>query len=122
MITASGDGCTPGEEGIVGLSQLSPKRLRALEHDVQALRLRIDGATFEEIAVALGYRTRSAAWKCVFRARTRRLLELRALLERLPLADAARQLAALERRVPVGPAGGGLRQRRRAAAERLPRR
>jgi hypothetical protein len=38
------------------LSQLSPKILRALENDVQALRLRIAGKTFEEIASALGYR------------------------------------------------------------------
>jgi hypothetical protein len=89
----------------VGLSQLSPKRLRALEHDVQALRLRIDGATFEEIAVALGYRSKGSAWKAVNRAKTARLMELARLVPQLALADSRRQLAAIERRITALNAG-----------------
>jgi hypothetical protein len=81
------------------LSQLSPKTLRALENDVQALRLRIAGNTFEEIALALGYRSKSSAWKAVLRAKTRRLIELARLVPRLERAEIARQGAALERRI-----------------------
>lgn len=81
------------------LSQLSPKTLRALEHDVEALRLRIEGKTFEEIASALGYHSRGSAWKAVHRAKTARLLELARLLQRLELVDTRRQFAAVERRI-----------------------
>jgi hypothetical protein len=93
------------------LSQLSPKLLRALENDVQALRLRIQGATFEEIAAALGYRTRSAAWKCVFRARTSRLVELARLVQQLELAESERWLANIERRIKALNEGLGVRHR-----------
>jgi hypothetical protein len=85
------------------LSQLSPKTLRALENDVQALRLRIAGNTFEEIALALGYRSKSSAWKAVFRAKTARLIELARLVPRLERAEIARQGAALERRLKATP-------------------
>ena len=81
------------------LSQLSPKILRALENDVQAMQLRIQGATFDEIAVALGYRSKSSAWKAVRRAQTSRLIELARLVPRLECAEIARQGAALERRI-----------------------
>jgi hypothetical protein len=100
------------EEAAV-LSRLSPKTLRALENDVQALRLRLQGATFEEIAAALGYRTRSAAWKCVFRARTSRLIELARLVEQLELAESQQRLAAIERRIQALNTGVGVRPRQR---------
>jgi hypothetical protein len=85
------------------LSQLSPKILRALENDVRALRLRIEGKTFDEIATALGYRSKSSAWKAVYRAKTARLIELARLVPRLERADLARQGAALERRLKARP-------------------
>jgi hypothetical protein len=81
------------------LSQLSPRILRALENDVQALHLRLEGRTFEEIALALGYRSKSSAWKAVDRARTARLVELGRLVQRLNLADTTQRLAAIERRI-----------------------
>jgi hypothetical protein len=93
------------------LSHLSPKTLRALEHDVEALRLRVAGHTFEEIAVALGYHSRGSAWKAVHRAKTARLLELARLLKRLELVDTRRQCAAIERRIAA--LNGGKASRRR---------
>jgi hypothetical protein len=80
-------------------SQLSPKTLRALEHEVQALRLRIAGHTFAEIATALGFRSKGSAWKAVNRAKTARLMELARLVRRLERVDAERQFAAVERRL-----------------------
>jgi hypothetical protein len=93
-------------------SQLSPKTLRALENDVRAVQLRLQGATFEHIAVTLGYRSKGSAWKAVNRAKTARLVELSRLVERLERADAERQFAALERRL------NGLQERGRRRSRR----
>jgi hypothetical protein len=94
------------------LSQLSPKTLRALENDVQALRLRIEGHTFEEIARALGFRSKGSAWKAVNRAKTARLVELARLVHRLERVDAERQFAAVERRLNGLQERGGSRSAR----------
>jgi hypothetical protein len=99
------------EEGIV-LSQLSPKTLRALEHEVQALRLRIAGYTFAEIATAIGFRSKGAAWKAVNRAKTARLAELARLVQRLQRADAERQFATVARRLNGRQKGGSVRSAR----------
>jgi hypothetical protein len=90
-------------------SRLSPITLKALEHDVQALRLRLAGHTFAEIATALGFRSKGSAWKAVNRAKTARLMELARLVHRLERVDAERQFAALERRVKALQAGKGRR-------------
>lgn len=86
-------------------SRLSPKVLKALENEVEALRLRIAGKTFKEIALALGYQSKGAAWKAVDRAKTARLVELARLVARLEQVDAGRELAAIERRVNALQAG-----------------
>jgi hypothetical protein len=95
-------------------SRLSPITLKALEHDVQALRLRLAGHTFAEIATALGFRSKGSAWNAVNRAKTARLMELARLVERLGRADAARQFAAVERRLI------GLQERGRRRSRQLP--
>jgi hypothetical protein len=111
-------GFPPSTHGGVSDTQGS-RSLRALENDVQALRLRVEGATFDEIASALGYRTRSAAWKAVYRARTARLLELARLVRQLELVGSQQRLAAIERRIEALNAGVGVRQGRRLASLRV---
>jgi len=80
-------------------SQLSPRTLQALERELQAVELRIQGKSFQEIADALDYRHRASAWLAVRRAKVARLLELARLVERLERIDAERQFAAVERRL-----------------------
>ena len=46
-------------------SRTSPRRLASLEKQRQALALRIRGATFQQIAVAVGYKTRQGAFVAV---------------------------------------------------------
>ena len=59
-----------------GESATSPRRLEAIEKQRQALELRRAGATYEEIARAVGYGTsRSAAYKAVMSAIHRVLQE-----------------------------------------------
>jgi hypothetical protein len=79
-------------------SQLGPKTLKAIDNELRAMRLRIQGATFTQIAAELGYHTRSAAWKAVHRAKTARLVELAHLVAELIIVDEERHLEALERR------------------------
>jgi hypothetical protein len=93
------------------LSQLSPRLLRASERDVQAVRLRIAGKTLEEIALALGYRSKGSAWKAVARAKTARLVELARLVRRPERVEVERDLAAVERRVKALQSGKGNRSR-----------
>src|ERR1700736_4114313 len=49
-------------------SPTSPRRLRALENQRQALGLRMAGASFDEIAESLGYANRAGAHKAVMTA------------------------------------------------------
>jgi hypothetical protein len=79
-------------------SQLGPKTLKAIDNELRAMRLRIKGCTFTQIAAELGFHTRSAAWKAVHRAKTARLVELAHLVDKLIIADGERHLQALERR------------------------
>jgi hypothetical protein len=79
-------------------SQLGPKTLKALDNELRAMRLRIQGFTFTQIAAELGYLTRSAAWKAVHRAKTARLVELAHLVAELTITAEERHLEALERR------------------------
>jgi len=44
------------------------RRMEEAQRRRRALELRVAGATYEEIAEALGYSSRSAAWKAVWRA------------------------------------------------------
>jgi hypothetical protein len=94
-------------------SRLSPKVLKALENDVQALRLRIEGKSFEEIALALGYQSKGSAWKAVDRAKTARLVELGRRVQRLNLADAKQRLEAIERQIKALNEGDHVGFRRR---------
>lgn len=50
-----------------GESLTSPRRLRALERQTHALRLRAQGCTYTEIADALGYASRRGAHNAVSR-------------------------------------------------------
>ncbi len=51
-----------------GESRFSPRRVAAVLRSAEALRLRAAGATFETIALALGFRDRSGAYRAVDRA------------------------------------------------------
>jgi hypothetical protein len=48
-----------------GESATSPRRLKAKDKQLQALTLRKAGATYEQIAEAVGYRDKSGARKAV---------------------------------------------------------
>lgn len=50
-----------------GESKTSPRRLIALERQIQVLRLRAQGYTFQQIAKALGYTSRQGAHSAVSR-------------------------------------------------------
>ena len=54
-----------------GESLLSPRRIAATLRTAEALRLRIEGATYAAIARQLGYRTRGGAWRAIHRALAR---------------------------------------------------
>ncbi len=49
----------------MGESKTSPRRLLAAEKHAQALHLRLGGATFDEIAHALGYAGKAGAYRAV---------------------------------------------------------
>lgn len=51
-----------------GESLLSPRRIAAKLRACEAMRLRGAGFTYTAIARALGYRSRSAAWRAIHRA------------------------------------------------------
>jgi hypothetical protein len=88
-------------------SQLSPRSLLALQRELQAIEMRIQGKSFQEIADALNYRHRGSAWLAVRRAKVARLIELARLVKRLEQVEIARDLAAFERRVKALQAGKG---------------
>ncbi len=48
-----------------GQSKSSPRRIAAKERQKRALQLRMAGASFDQIAESLGYRSRSGAFKAV---------------------------------------------------------
>lgn len=45
------------------------QKVEAAERQAQAMQLKLAGATYEEIATALGYSSKQAAWRSVQRAR-----------------------------------------------------
>ena len=92
-------------------SQLSPRSLLALQRELQAVEMRIQGKSFQEIADALGYRHRESAWLAVRRAKLARLIELAELVRRLERVEVERDLAAVERRVKALQSGKGSRSR-----------
>ena len=61
-----------------GESKTSPRRIEAVERARQALELRIAGATFDQIAVQLGYASKAGAY-----------LAVKAALDRVPAAEVA---------------------------------
>ena len=48
-----------------GESKTSPRRIKAVQRQKQALTLRLSGASFEQIAVALGYASKAGAYMSV---------------------------------------------------------
>jgi hypothetical protein len=79
-------------------NQFSRRKLAILETDLQALRLRLEGCTFQQISDCLHFRHRASAWKAIRRAKLDRLVELAQLVQRLGVADAQWQFATIERR------------------------
>jgi len=69
-----------------GESKTSPRRLRAVERQVQALRLRARGHTYGHIAAVLGYASRRGAHMAVSR-----------MVRRQPAVDEVDVLVELER-------------------------
>lgn len=74
-------------------------RALARWREAEAIRLRLEGLSYHDIARALGYRTRSAAWKAVHRGLERNVAEqvdtyrFQALVDLEILQDAAWQAA-----------------------------
>jgi hypothetical protein len=90
-------------------SQLSPRSLLALQRERQAIEMRIQGKSFQEIADALNYRHRGSAWLAVRRAKVARLIELAELVQRLERVKITRDLAAVEQRAKALQSGKGSR-------------
>ena len=89
-----------------GESKTSPRRLAAAERQRQALALRVGGASFEQIAAALGYKDKSGGYRSVMAALAR-VPEPEAKVFRIINLERLNQMrlrywATLQRRLPPG--------------------
>lgn len=95
--------CWPPRGRGRGETRYSIRRAQAVFRTVEALKLRIHGATYRQIALTLGYADKSVAWNAVHRAlaeerRQARMRERFLTAEERALYEAALALDAEERR------------------------
>jgi hypothetical protein len=83
-------------------SQISPRRAQAALRQAEALKLRLSGATYDDIAQQLGYGSAESAWKAVRAGLKRTLQEPADQVRQLELDRCDRLLGAIWEKAIAG--------------------